>query len=290
MTQDPEAILQEQRTKRGTLGWKIESKELLALCEHFSILKQSEFKPQVLTLDDPPAIKLPKRKANSGNSDYGYVGEFISMRNDFFACSTMQEFLGKKLCSRPEFAGYQVSDVGFWDLDVSSDTGFSWHNDNNWNEFLVPNNRTYHGWLVCSCTDDCNTTLAVSSEVKYNGSNSNVVLGITDIGDDDAIKPDLIAPLHKGCLVLFPVGAAHRTFRFKAPNTLSGHRLCASFVMHHKDDGLNEAKLATLTDDELREAFARYPVEKMFETGHYMVKLLERHPRIGPLLGQIKSR
>ncbi|MDX2090057.1 MAG: hypothetical protein SFX73_19525 [Kofleriaceae bacterium] len=284
--QDFQTLLEQLRAKRGMLGWKIESQDLLPLCEHFAVLKQSAIQPQILTLSEPPPIKLPKRKFIT---DYGYVGELISMRNDFRACSTMQDFFVRELCSRPEFADYTICDVGFWDLDISSDSGFSWHNDNNWNEYIIPQNRTYHGWFVYSATDDCNTTLAVSGNVNYNGSNSNVVLGITDIDDDDAIKPDLIAPLHRGSLALFPVGACHRTYRFKAPEVLAGHRLCVSFIMHHNDDGLNEEKLANLSDDELCKAFARYPIEKAFQTGHYMVQLLERHPRVGPLLSRIKS-
>ena len=107
------------------------------------------------------------------------------MKIDYLSSLKMQSYLQVQLVEKGAFKGYTVCDVGFWDLDVSTDSGFSWHNDHNWNAFLRPDNKTLHGWFVNSCTDDCNSTLAVSTNSNYNECNTNTILGITGINNDD---------------------------------------------------------------------------------------------------------
>ena len=55
------------------------------------------------------------------------------------------------------------------------------------------------------------------------------------------------------------------------------------------DDRLNDEKLSTLTDDELCKAFDRYQLEKALSTGHYMISLLDNHPRTRHLLGALSA-
>jgi hypothetical protein len=269
---------------RGTvdkLGYKIYSNEDLPLCDAHAVLSETRVRAKLLELPPPPQVRLTHARRLS--NAFGSAGEFITMKVDPLSSRLMKEFLHEQLVARGGFDDYEVCDVGFWDLDIATDTGFSWHNDNNWNSFLRPDHRTYHGWFVNSATPGCNSTLAVSTNARYNECNTNVVLGITDIRDNDVITPDFVAPLARGALLLFPYGAVHRTSRFKPPERMLGHRLCTSFVLHHKDDGLNDAKMATLTDDELCVAFRRYAGESALESGHYMVRLLESHPRTRPL-------
>ncbi|MDB4955291.1 MAG: hypothetical protein JWO36_2860 [Myxococcales bacterium] len=289
MTTDPNARFRQLESSKGKLERKIDNVDDLDLCASFAVLDRLEIAHQILTLGEPPKIKLQNRALNPGQLLDGreFGGEFISLKNDWEACMTMQAFLSNELTKRRGFIDYDVSDVGFFDLNIATDSGFSWHHDSNWTSFLRPTNRTYHGWFVYSCTPDCNSTLAVSGEPRFNECNTNVVLGIRSIKDNEAIKPNIIAPLQKHTLVLFPVGSVHRTYRFKEPDVLAGNRVCPSFILHHKADTLNDEKIAGLSDDELCEVFKRYRIEKELETGHFMINVLEEHPRIGPLLGRI---
>jgi hypothetical protein len=254
----------------------------LWICEQHAIRERSNIEPRILTLEPAPAITMAS--ARKLDLEYGAAGEHVTMKVDFLSSQVMTEYLREQLVLRGGFSDHEVCDVGFWDLDVSTDSGFSWHHDHNWNSLLRPDHRSYHGWFVNSCTADCNSTLAISTDYRFNECNANEVIEIGDIRDNDVIKPDVIVPLAPSTLALFPLGAVHRTLRWKPPEHLVGHRLCTSFVLHHREDGLNDAKLAGMTDDDLSVLVERYVTEKLFETGHYMVQLLEAHPRTAPLV------
>jgi hypothetical protein len=61
-------------------------------------------------------------------------------------------------------------------------------------------------------------------------------------------------------------------------------------VLYHKGDRLNDHKLERCTDDELCDVFDRYAIEKAFGTGHFMVPLIEQHPRTRALIERLVPR
>lgn len=252
----------------------LESRKALA------VLKELGVGHRFLKLEHAPTLDLSRASTRSAVRP---PGNSLTTKTDYFASKTMEEYLQKELVRRGTFKDYQVCDVGFFAANASTDDGLGWHNDFNWNGFLRPDNKSFHGWFVNSFSDDCNFTLAISTDSAFNECNANTRTMIFYVRNDDIIKPDLIVPLEKNMLVLFPYGSAHRTHIFKHPNRTNGHRLVTSFVLHHKDDILDENKIADLTDDELRPFLTRYPLEKLVKSNHYIMPLLEENSRTGIL-------
>jgi len=274
---DPEITFGLKRSQR------IYSEDLNAR-ETLAVLKNTKVDYKILRLSNSPTLDLSRARTESAVKP---SGNSLTMKFDYFSSMIMEEYLQKELMARGNFKDYKVCDVGIWDANASTDDGLRWHNDYNWNGFLRPDNRSFHGWFVNSYTDDCNFTLAVSTDSKYNECNASTRTKIFYIASDDVIKPDVIMPLEKNILILFPYGAAHRTYIHKEPNRLTGRRLVTSFVFHHKGDVLDENKISDLTDDQLCAWLDRYPIEKSMESNHYIIKLIEEHPRIGPLMEKL---
>jgi hypothetical protein len=133
----------------------LESRKKLA------VLKELAVGHRLLRLENAPTVDLSRGRSYGGAKP---PGNSLTMKVDYLASRTMEEYLQKEVVRRGEFKDYQVFDVGFFDAHASTDDGLGWHNDFNWNGFLRPDNKSFHGWFVNSCTDDCNFTLAISTD------------------------------------------------------------------------------------------------------------------------------
>jgi hypothetical protein len=255
--------------------------EHLAYRKSLAVLKELCVECQILQLANAPKMNLSRARTLNAPKP---PGNSLTMKIDIYSSRRMEEYLRNEIGRLGSYKDYDVCDVGFWDANSATDVGLGWHNDFNWNRLLAPNNRSFHGWFINSLSADCNFTLAVSTDCAFNECNSNVNKKIFYIKNDDAIKPDVVVPLRENTLILFPYGSAHRTYILNGADRLIGRRLSTSFVLHHKDDKLNDQKISDLTDDDLRALLFRYPLEKKMKNNHYIIKLLEDHSRTGPLV------
>src|SRR5690606_15054686 len=145
----------------------------------------------ILRLPNAPVLDLRRARAVSAEKP---PGNGLTMKMDYFASQAMQEYLQREITRHAEYADHEVCDAGFWDVDTSTDAGLGWHNDFNWNGFLRADNRSYHGWFVNSRTDDCNFTLAVSTDPRFNECNAAVRTKIFYVAGNDVIEPDIVVP------------------------------------------------------------------------------------------------